>query len=205
MTIENLPSLPIDMTSVGEALQQLADQPVIRLLPPLNAAIGLIKNSSSLSDRFLGMAIINFINTVSKNNFWRNQWQEKTTKSPDRCAKVGTSLLMALQRIDETEKAEIIGILFVAYAGGVITDTELIRLVQSVNTCTVDDILKLANPDSALMHSTEPWMAYLQTANLTEYVVQMIDDVGEEKHYDTTEQGRLFREAYDYGYKKLYE
>lgn len=48
-------------------------------------------------------------------------------------------------------------------------------------------------------------MAYLQTANLTEYVVQMIDDVGEEKHYDTTEQGRLFREAYDYGYKKLYE
>jgi hypothetical protein len=129
----------------------------------------------------------------------REEWRKRMTDSPDEAAKIGESLFLTIERTNDLEKAEIFGMLFLAYIDHVITSDELRRLSQAVDIAFIDDVKKLLESHKLPTNSAETWMLYLSSSGLTQVVAgKTFSDAGS-IYYEATSLANKLKNAFYHG------
>ncbi|MGC1526388.1 MAG: hypothetical protein WA783_10075 [Phormidesmis sp.] len=184
-------------------IDQLIDNPIAKEMPGVGIVLKLIKATSDARDLIFAAKLKRFFETVEASDSAREEWQERTTDSHKECERVVETLILLIEQTNDFKKTELFAILFLAFIHKAIEATDLSRLVQAVDTCFADDILKFVNAEATPMQSEERWMEYIQRANFTESGNKMFDQMGSTPVFDTTSLGRLLRDAYKEGKEQM--
>ena len=202
-TIKSEHFLTAALESSEVFIDQLIDNPIAKEMPGVGVVLKLIKATSDARDLIFAAKLKRFFETVEASDSARKEWHERTTDSPKECEYVVETLILLIEQTNDFKKTELFAILFLAFIHKAIGATDLSRLVQAVDTCFADDILKFVNAEVTPIQSEERWMEYIQRANFTESGNKTFNQMGGTPVFDTTSLGNLLRDAYREGKKQM--
>ncbi|MEL7353248.1 MAG: hypothetical protein AAF171_19340 [Cyanobacteria bacterium P01_A01_bin.116] len=189
----------------GEAfVDQLIDNPVAKEMPGVGIVLKLIKATGDARDLIFAAKLKRFFETVEADDSVRDEWHKRITESSKECERVVELLILVIEQTNDLKKSELFAILFLAFVHREIDDSELSRLVQAVDMCFSDDVLKFVSVEAVPMQSTELWMEYIQHANFTESGNKTFDQLAGTPVFDTALLGKLLRRAYKAGEEKIH-
>jgi hypothetical protein len=149
------------LPAIREALGDLAESASDNVAP-IRFLGDLAKIGWSLPDRILFKKIDAFLKSVPEDK--REEFTRRVANEPGLSKKIGEHLILALDQMDDLEKAEIHGKVFVAYVAGSIQIETLRRLSAAINAGFVIDLKHIyASPASIL----EPFLSSLLRSGLS--------------------------------------
>jgi hypothetical protein len=137
------------------ALDALFEDGTIKEIPIIGTAISLFKIGSSLRDRHLLKKIVNFLNSlkdVPKEK--REEFLKKIDSDDNFKENVFEKVMLILDRLDETSKAELIGNLFKLYIMGVFDKQKFLRFAGMAERLIYYDLMALHYRNS---HFNRDW------------------------------------------------
>jgi len=135
-------SLAKDYTEI--ALDALFEDGAIKEIPIIGTVISLFKIGSSLRDRHMLKKIVNFLNSlkdVPKRK--REEFLKKVDSDDNYKENVFEKVMLILDRLDETSKAELVGNLFKLYIMGVFDKQKFLRFAGMVERLIYHDLMAL--------------------------------------------------------------
>ncbi len=125
-------------------IDQLLDDNILKDIPWVGWIFKAKSTYSSLSDRILLSKIVRFLFTLQKIKADdRSKFVNEIQNDPEKKKKVGSKLLVLIDKIDDFHKADILACVFDHYITGDITYLEFTRLAQAIEQTHIEDIYSL--------------------------------------------------------------
>lgn len=141
---EEIGSITTDMLEVG--LDSFLSNEVLINIPVIGTITSFGKIALSIRDRLFIKKLLMFLNKVKEVPFEERQIMiEKIQKSEKEQEKIGEKLLYIIDKCDDSEKAIMIGKLFVAFLRQEIDIASFVRASNIINNLLVDDIKHFVN------------------------------------------------------------
>jgi hypothetical protein len=150
--------LPAIREALGELAESAGDN-----VAPIKFLGDLGKIAWSLPDRILFRKIDAFLKFVPEDK--REEFARRAANEPGLSKKIGEHLILALDHMDDLEKAEVHGKVFVAYAAGKIQIETLRRLSASINAGYITDLKHIYTSPASIL---EPFLSSLLRSGLSQ-------------------------------------
>lgn len=189
------------LEAVLEGLETAADivmnGDLLAEVPVVGLAFKLARAADSIRDRALSEKLARFASSLSSvSDQLREEFKTKLIENPEETKKIGETLFLVLERLTDFNKADLLGEVFVAYLGGIISSAVLRRLSHAIDVAFADDIKVLLEEKRDPKESQELWMQYLATSGLTRVRGgNNFDDVGQ-IFYEATALGLALRNSH---------
>jgi hypothetical protein len=125
------------------ALDSILTDGIIKDIPIIGSIANLFKLGQSIRDRHLIKKIIKFLNRLSDIPVEEKEKFIKRLNDEDKNGELFEKILIVLDRLDETIKAEMVGNLFRMYVMGVISKHLFLRGSSIVDRGVISDLVKL--------------------------------------------------------------
>jgi hypothetical protein len=113
-------------------------------VPVIGTAFKVLRGADAFRDKLFAAKISRFLKQLDKiPQSDIEKMRKKIADSPKESEKVGSTLLMVLDKVSDLDKPELLGKLFIAYLDNVISVDDLRRLIHAVDVAFVDDLLEL--------------------------------------------------------------
>lgn len=141
---EEIDSITVDMLEVG--LDSLLSNEVLINIPVIGTITNFGKIAISVRDRLFIKKLLMFLNKVKEVSFKERQNMiKKIQDSEKEQERIGEKLLYIIDKCDDSEKAKMIGKLFVTFLREEIDISLFLRASNIVNNLLVDDIKHFVN------------------------------------------------------------
>lgn len=123
----------------------LLEQDVLREVPVLQSLVGIARAGSRIRDRLFARKLCRFlfeldaISDDERRNFAEQMEEDKSLRE-----RVGTNVLLCLERLDDIEKPELLAAAFRAYIRQKISVDELSQLCSAIDRGYLADLRQLA-------------------------------------------------------------
>ncbi len=182
---------------VGElaefAIDQVLDAGLIKDIPFVGWLAKGYSAYTSVSDRILLNKILRFLGQLnSLNSPEKEAFVSKMRKDPAYARKVGEHILMALNRIDDPYKAELIAACFDHFLTGDLTFDDLAELTQLIDRLLVSDLKALQQDGTGFGY--QQWSRFVAagTANF-DLAESCIEGEGPSLSYHLSQAGEWLR------------
>ena len=166
--VSESPLLELALESSEMIADGLLDNDVLKEIPVVGTAIKICKAADNFRNRLFIAKLQRFLAGTNSDENTRKAWIEKCKTSPDETRRIGESILLTLDRLSDLKKAELIGVLFVAYANNVIDSDDILRLTRAIDIAYIGDIEKLLAFHKCPEDTQDHWAKQLVTSGLTE-------------------------------------
>lgn len=122
-------------------LDSVIDNPILQNIPVVQGLIALYKTGVGIRERHNLKKILKFLNSLSSISFEERQAFIGKLNSENAKEEIFEKLLLILDRLDEEEKALILGNLFKLYVLEVITRNQFLRLSSIVEKAFLNDLI----------------------------------------------------------------
>lgn len=117
---------------------------LLKEIPIINSFIELAKVGIGIRDKLFAKKILKFLYELKEiPDGVRREYVNKLNANSNYSAKVGESLLLIIDKLDDMRKAELIGKLFAYLINGVICYETFLRLSIIIEKCFLPDLSKL--------------------------------------------------------------
>lgn len=188
--VSDSPMLELTLETAEIVADTLHDNELLEAFPVVGAALKLCKAVDNIRDRFFIAKLQRFLYATDAAPEMKAKFRAEAEASPEQTSKFGESICLILDRITDLRKAELIGVLFVAYASDVISLDQLQRLTHAVDAAFIADIESLLSWQGVQDDSTQPWAQHLLPSGLTE--------INGANSRGVTKLGHSFRDAYSH-------
>lgn len=125
------------------ALDSLLNDGIFKEIPVIGSVVGLFKIGSSIKEKHAIRKIATFLNSLEDIPDVEKEKFLKRLDDEDKNGELFERLLLILDRLDETIKAEIIGNLFRIYIMGALDKMMFLRCASVVEQAFVSDLIAL--------------------------------------------------------------
>ena len=177
------------------AWDEVFKDPILKDVPVLGTALKAASLAQSISDRIFFLKIRRFLNALDRDSRAKAKaFANEIQSGNEDSNRVAETLLLAIDKIDDLQKAPVLAAIFASFLRGEMSNADLRRLIFAVNSAAVDDILKLASMGrrpsgqskeyeavlSALTHTgiSQDGVDYVVAEDLTD-ISKMITPLGE--------------------------
>ena len=158
-TSPELKNLAVEVAEVG--LDQLLDEEVLKDLPIVGGFVRAYKTVLSIRDKaFFNKVTRFFVKLSSIPDEEKEKFREDIKSDPKLRRKVGETLFLVLDRLDDLEKPEILAIMFQEYLSNGIEFTHFKRLASAIDIAFIEDLKAFAG----LQHEQENFRGDLYEA-----------------------------------------
>jgi len=125
-------------------IDSLLKNGVLKDIPIINSIVGIYKLGVSIKDIIFMKKLIRFLSEINDTSIQERQKVIAKMEKDDKYGrKVGETILTLLDRLDDLNKANIVGILFKALMKGRFDTFVFQRLCHSIDKVFIDDIQEL--------------------------------------------------------------
>ena len=138
-TSPELKNLAVEVAEVG--LDQLLDEEVLKDLPIVGGFVRAYKTALSIRDRTFFNKVTRFLiklNSISDEE--KKGFREDIKSDPKLRRRVGETLLLVLDRLDDLEKPEILAVMFKEYLSNGMDFTLFKRLASAIDIAFIEDL-----------------------------------------------------------------
>jgi hypothetical protein len=198
------PELEAALTTGEVVADVVMREDVIADIPIIGTAFKLLKAADTIRDRLFAEKLSWFLVSLKDiPESFRDRIKAQAASSPEESKKVGTTLLLAVERVTDLDKPVLLAQVFLSYVDEVISSRELRRLCQSIDVAFADDLKELLERHKLPEKSAEEWLEALVPSGLARVVGgRTWDDVGE-IYYEVTTLGNKLRTAHFHGRKYM--
>ncbi|MBD1854553.1 MULTISPECIES: hypothetical protein [Leptolyngbya] len=126
-------------------LDEIVDDPVVKMIPALSSAVKIAEAGLSVRDRLFLKKIERFLSGLEPTaGLEAQRFAEEIRNGNVQASRTAQTLLLALDKADDLDKAPILAALFQAFLRGEISSAEFRRLTAAVNSAIIDDLRELA-------------------------------------------------------------
>lgn len=181
----------------------LIDSEILKSIPVVGTAVKLIKGAGQIRDRIFAAKIMRFLQTLDAvSPQLKDEIRKRVAQSPADGRRVGETVVLLLDRLSELSKAELLAILFVAYAYGHISSLDFQRLAHAVDSAFMDDLntfLAASHNIGKKSPSTGGYLKALYPSGLTEFMGgKQLGTIGE-IYFQPSSLGKKLMHAYSQG------
>lgn len=181
MTKDNVPEQIIDSIASPElkdiaiefaelSIDQLFEDGPIKDVPIIGTLIKLLKGAKDIRDKIFIVKVAKFLCGMSKTSLeQRTSFQQKINEDKKIKRKVGESLVVILDRLDDFEKPELIAKCFSAYLGKKISYSEFRRLAIAIDIAFINDLKILLGQMVEQDRYTENYLTNLSRTGLVDF------------------------------------
>ena len=109
--MQERPLLELALETSEVFVDQLIDNPLAKEIPVVGSALKICKAFDNVRNRIFAAKLATFINTISSaDEDIRSKWRDRTSSSPEECARIGSFLLVVIEQTNDLRKAEIFGL-----------------------------------------------------------------------------------------------
>lgn len=143
LTDENARSLAKDYAEL--AIDAISGNEVIQAIPVVGTVLGLARGAMSIHSALWEQKVLKFLSQTdgASKEEW-TEFVEKLSSEKGGTSRAGEALLSHLERLDDTDKARLTGMLYVAAARGELTISELKRCCMIIDRVYLDDLDEFA-------------------------------------------------------------
>jgi len=203
ITSSSITKISTDLIEVG--LDSFLEDGLLKDIPIIGTIVGLAKTGIGIRDKLFAKKILKFLFEIKDIPFGtRIEFIEKIDTDPNYTTKVGETILLIIDKLDDIKKAELIGRLFVYSVNGTIDYMMFLRLSTIIERCFLLDLSKLRlfyNGRQDQLNNFEKDLLYnlglLKNLGVDNYVITNKDDEKvPRKHiaYEISDYGRLIVE-----------
>ena len=181
---------------VGGAL--LAHFEILKDVPLIGAAIKAAQVACAVPDALFLNKVKRFaleLESISVEE--RIKFSERMSAEPDTCRRAGENVLLLLDRLDDLDKATLLGRLFASYVRGQVSFEVFKRLGSCVDGGLTEDFYKLVTYQGAQTEDKQPYLCYLSRTALVDVSRKiMAEEASSGYHpdlgFEVTALGKLF-------------
>ncbi len=127
----------------------------------------------------------------------RTKFAERMMVEPETCQRAGENVLLLLDRLDDMDKATLLGRLFAGYMRGALNFEEFRRLASCVDGGLTDDFNKLLAFRGAVAEDNRPYLCYLSRTALVDVSFKLLPEKAASERnpdvgFEVTALGKLF-------------
>lgn len=146
---QNLGETLIDIAEIS--IDSILEDGLIRDIPILSTIVNITKTSVSIRDRIFAKKVLLFLKELDKCPIkTRKNFLESISLKPKKKEKLGETLIIILERINDMQKPSIIANLFIAYMENDITYQDFTKISGIVGNVQLEDLLFLKNKNKPL-------------------------------------------------------
>jgi hypothetical protein len=140
---DDIPTTSLEvLLETAEALLH-ENEDLLRYVPLLGTAYKVACLGKSISDRIFLCKLQRFVGSIATiSSEERAAFMKRLDGNPEQLRKVGETIVLAINKLDDMEKPELLGKIFRAYVRGVITNDQFRRLTAAVDAALVSDLLQ---------------------------------------------------------------
>ncbi len=125
-------------------LSELADTELAEKIPWLGILVKVCKVGLGVRDALFAKKLVQFMNPLSSvTNEQRREFSERMERDPDLRRRVGETLILLLDRLDDMDKPELLGRAYRALLAGAIDFETFRRLGAAIDQCFTEDLREL--------------------------------------------------------------
>jgi len=148
------------LVKLGEAtLDAFLDQGLVRDIPILGTLVGVGKAGVAVRDVLLIRKLQTFLNEVEDVPEERERFVKEMDADPTRRDKVGTHLIVLLDRFEDMDKARFLGRAFRLFLKREISQEDFRRMARAIDRCLLEDLMIVNQAESARILSNRPHIA----------------------------------------------
>lgn len=134
-------ALELSADLLEPVVDAVLDDSVLREIPILGSVIKFARLGRSVSDHIFLTKIRRFLSGLGKlTGDERERFARELENDPKTAERLGQSLALTIDAMNDLEKAPILALVFAAYVRGEITIGELLRLNSAVNLAMAEDL-----------------------------------------------------------------
>jgi hypothetical protein len=138
---EHLETIFEDLTEV--TLDSLMQDGVLKEIPIIATVVGLLKTSNNIREKIFAKKLLNFFYALKDIPIKKRiDFIQRLDETKGFKKKVGETIIVLLEQIDNLEKPKIIGNLFKAYILENISFHDFSKISSSVNRINLDDLVQ---------------------------------------------------------------
>ncbi|QDP60157.1 MAG: hypothetical protein Unbinned1312contig1001_37 [Prokaryotic dsDNA virus sp.] len=143
LTDENARSLAKDYAEL--AIDAISGNELIQAIPVFGTVFGLARGALSIHTALWEQKVLKFLSHTdgATEEEW-TEFAEKLSNEKGGTSRAGEALLSHLERLDDSDKARLTGMLYVAAARGELTISELKRCCMIIDRVYLDDLDEFA-------------------------------------------------------------
>ncbi|GAO73544.1 MULTISPECIES: hypothetical protein [unclassified Comamonas] len=161
------------LSGTSDVLSKAVDRKVLEVLPGIKAALEVAESVRGLRDRIEAEKLARFIRTLDGlPEIEKYRMFSKAAESSKEMEDLGQRVVLAISLANDFSKPEVHAKLFIAFAEGKLTATELARLISVIAPTHTPDLIAFANV-------TNPHMGELGNRPTQGKVWRVPFDIGE--------------------------
>lgn len=152
------------------AFDALLDEGILKDIPVIGTIVKLFKGAMDIRDRIFVTKVAKFLFQLSQcPEKDRQSFEEKTHTDASLKRKVGVTLVLLLDRLDDIEKPDLVAKCFGAYLSGNISFELFRRLAAAIDIAFIDDLKALCQEDTDLGPEERALIANLARTGLVDF------------------------------------
>jgi len=189
-----------EFVGIGSDLAEVAFDAVmndglLKDIPVFGTVAGVVRSGVALRDRIFLKKVHSFlfeVNKASKKD--RDEFVKNLSEKKGRKEKAGAALMLLLDKLDDIDKPEIVGRIYIAKIEGRISEAELRRFCMIIERAFIPDLLELAElkDGEKVDDDAAPLLAALGVVTLSGENYGTLDGIGAETWYEINETGKKF-------------
>ncbi|WP_419655803.1 hypothetical protein Dvar_49040 [Desulfosarcina variabilis str. Montpellier] len=157
----DLDDIAFEISEIG--LDQFLDKDFIKELPVVGVIARIFKDSLDMRNRIFLAKVARFLFRLKDVTKEQNKaFEEKIRNDPNLKRKVGQTLVLILERLDNLEKPDMVGKCFACYLSNKITFSQFRRLSSAIDLAFIDDLnalLGIADASDEFLKNTKENLA----------------------------------------------
>ena len=181
--------------AVEIAIDAVLDDNLLQAIPVVGTIGRLYRTGVSIRDRLFLRKVLSFLNELSDvRESDRKRFAEELGKDAGSRSRAGAALVLLLERLDDLEKAEVIGRLYRARLEHGLSFDELRRFCMIVERAHLPDLVALSRLSSGqrVDELIAPYLHALGLVRETGKDFGTFDGIGAETWYEMSELGEKF-------------
>jgi hypothetical protein len=140
-----LDSVELSAELLEPLIDTLTDNQILKDVPVLGSAVKIAMLGKTITDRIFLAKVRRFLTAIDPATVTKaRKFAEELASGEEDAVRTAEVLILALDEINDLEKAPILAALFAAFLSGEITKADFRRITAAVNSAVADDLLALA-------------------------------------------------------------
>lgn len=160
---EDTRELAIEVASIG--LEHFIGEGLLKEIPIVRSIVAAGKTVSAVRDELFQQKVAAFLEGRSSlKQEERTKFAEELARDPEQSKRLWEAVFLHLDRLDDVEKAPMLGKMFAAHARGHIDFSQFRRLARGIDAALVSELRILANKDTVKELNSDKFLALLEPA-----------------------------------------